>query len=376
MKKIFSLIAVLALVLSFAVTAHAADMPVIVRQPQNPDYPAGSVAGYSVTADRTDLTCKWFIDYQGVIYDIALADGTQPWEAFAGASCNAAVQGNTYSVFFNGIEEGLSGSGIYAELSDGQHTVRSEMAMISVGASAMPPQLTVVSSLEVYEGESASLYCAATAGEGETLKYVWYETVSGKLPDIVAINRGEETQDTLTCDTTAVGTRYYVCGVETSAGGRAFTNVIPVTVLAKGTETEPPVITTEALPDGTVGKAYSTKITCSDGDAVFTIVKESGSAFNDLGIYITQHGDLEGTPMTAGLYTFTVEAKGEGGTASKTYKLEVQDVPAAPDTPADPVTPDKDKDQTGIPVWGIVLIAVGAAGVGGGVVFAALNKKK
>lgn len=41
----------------------------IIAQPQNPTYNAGAVAIYSVTAMGENLTCSWYIDYNGTEYE-------------------------------------------------------------------------------------------------------------------------------------------------------------------------------------------------------------------------------------------------------------------------------------------------------------------
>lgn len=88
-----------------------------------------------------------------------------------------------------------------------------------------------------------------------------------------------------------------------------------------------PDITTTTLPKATVGQYYSAKIKCSDPDATIHEYYNPGKA-NDLkktGLVLTQHGDLEGTPKTAGTYTFTVSAVGEGGEDYQTLTLTVEE---------------------------------------------------
>lgn len=88
-----------------------------------------------------------------------------------------------------------------------------------------------------------------------------------------------------------------------------------------------PDITTTTLPKATVGQYYSAKIQCSDPDATIQEYYNPGKAndLNKTGLVLTQHGDLEGTPKTAGTYTFTVSAVGEGGEDYQTLTLTVEE---------------------------------------------------
>ena len=108
-----------------------------------------------------------------------------------------------------------------------------------------PPVIYVPEYMIVTAGTWLDLYCGATDPDGGSLEYLWYETPSGKLEDIIAINRGTETSDTLHCDTDTVGIRYYVCMVTTSSGGMAYSSVIPVTVLEHKHVFGPWMVTTQ-----------------------------------------------------------------------------------------------------------------------------------
>ena len=221
------------------VTLAMVDPIGIVRQPQNPSYPEYSNAKYSVTAYGENLNCIWYLYYEGKLYNISDTSGSvKPWEVYAGETYGAVKNTNgnftTFTYFFGGIEEELSGAYIYAVIEDGHYSVTSDRAYIDVVSDGVQPPTTVVAaSMEVYQNEILDLYCEATSTDGTELSYLWYETSTGDLQNIIAVNRGSEDQDTLRCDTSRVGTRYYVCMVCTKGGGSAYTSVIPVTVIAK-----------------------------------------------------------------------------------------------------------------------------------------------
>lgn len=72
-----------------------------------------------------------------------------------------------------------------------------------------------------------------------------------------------------------------------------------------------PKITTTSLPGATVGKAYYVRLECTDGDAVFSEIM--GSQLSEFGLYLTQHGEIEGTPTKTGNCHVNVLAMSEGG---------------------------------------------------------------
>ena len=104
-----------------------------------------------------------------------------------------------------------------------------------------------------------------------------------------------------------------------------------------GSSAKIPEITTASLPNGTVGESYYQKLTCTDPDAVFTLFR---SSLPD-GLYLTQHGEIEGTPTKAGFWYVVIMVTPEGGEeyantkefemyidqAGPQYSLEIIQVP-------------------------------------------------
>lgn len=68
-----------------------------------------------------------------------------------------------------------------------------------------------------------------------------------------------------------------------------------------------PKITTKSLAEATVGKEYAEKLECTNSDVAYSI--ESGSLPE--GVTLTQHGEIEGTPLTAGTYKVVIKATPE-----------------------------------------------------------------
>lgn len=81
------------------------------------------------------------------------------------------------------------------------------------------------------------------------------------------------------------------------------------TVPNTGNSTQIPEITTKSISDGTVGESYYQKLTCSDPDVVYSLFR------SDLpdGLYLTQHGEIEGTPTKAGFWHVVIKVTPEAG---------------------------------------------------------------
>lgn len=331
MKRLFACcLAAIVLLGSLACLAFAApEAPQITLQPQNVHYPEYSTAGYLVRASGTNLTCTWYLEYQGKTYNLSdNTNGIEPWEGYAGETYGATQpDSNSFFWFFGGIGAELSGAEIWCVIEDGHYDVTSARAIITVQGSAMPPEiLEFPAELTVTQGSQTDIRCVAKSPSQAQLEFRWYETSTGKLQDIRAIDP-EETGDFITPDTSAPGVRYYVCGITTTDGGMAYSSVLPVTVQAAsqppaGTEaTDPAKETTEATE--------ATKATDPAPDATAT-----GGATG------------EDDPQT----------------------------PATDSVQKDPAQ-NHEEEAKSFPWWGILLIALASAGAGVGAAFLLLKKK-
>ncbi len=332
MKRLVSVLLLAALVCALAVPAMAATEPVITRQPYSPTYIEYDLAMYSVTVKGNNLRCTWYLNYEGREYNISdTSGGMKPWEIYAGETYGAlqpTVNGEytTFTYHFGGIGRELDGCSLYAVIEDGHFDITTNKVYIRVVEDCAPaPEVVVPVAMDVTKGEVLDLYCQAVAKDGSTLSYLWYETSTGDLKDIVAVNRGAEDQDTLRVDTGAYGTRYYVCAVSTANGGSAYSSVIPVTVLESQPTGELPAFITEALPEAYVDAEYEFQIECSDPNATFSIYYDPGKAndFESTGLTLSENGLLSGTPHLLGRFPFTVCVSNDVGEDYRTFILDV-----------------------------------------------------
>ena len=153
-----------------------------------------------------------------------------------------------------------------------------------------------------------------------------------------------------------------------------------------------PEITTKSLPDATVGNDYYVRFECSDPDAVFS--EFMGSQLSEFGLYLTQHGEIEGTPTKAGNCHINVLVVSEGGGENSfSFDLTVNTAPIG--TEPNPTPPESDppastpadstestRDTTDVtqagefPWWSYLVIAVGGIAVGIGIAFVFVKLKK
>ena len=70
-----------------------------------------------------------------------------------------------------------------------------------------------------------------------------------------------------------------------------------------------PDITTKQLPNAVVGQEYYFKLECTDPDVTYSLFR---SSLPD-GMYLTQHGEIEGTPTKAGMWYVVIMVTPEAG---------------------------------------------------------------
>ena len=266
MKKLTAFAICALLVIALCLPAMAAsEEPVIILQPQSATYPKYSIATYTVKVTGTNLTATWYLEWEGKTYNLSkTGGGMAAWEVYAGETYGAIREdSNTFSFFFGGIEEELDGGQIWCVIEDGHYDVVSDRAVIRVSGYADPPVIQDFPiDMTVFRGDPVQLRCVAAAPGDSQLTWTWYETDTGKIQDIRAICDGPQYSDTWQVSSERTGTRYYVCMVETTDGGTAYSNVVAVTVLDRKPEPEyPPETTappaTAAPPETTLPKVHA-----------------------------------------------------------------------------------------------------------------------
>jgi len=170
-------------------------------------------------------------------------------------------------------------------------------------------------------GSIGTAYNQTVSGSGGTAPYTFAVT-SGALPTGLLLNAAT---GAITGTPTTAGTFNFTItasDLNGCPGSRAYTIVIAAAAC--------PVITLSpnTLPPGVTGFPYNQTITASGGTPPYTFSITSGSLPNGLSLSTT--GAITGTPITPGLFSFTVRAADNNGCpGSLAYTILI----AAPSAP-------------------------------------------
>lgn len=113
------------------------------------------------------------------------------------------------------------------------------------------------------------------------------------------------------------GTTYYIFARAASSNTYNAGTVSPALTV---TTAAAPTVTTEELPGGTVGTAYSQTLAAS-GDGGITWSLETGKLPD--GLTLGGNGNVSGTPLKAGAFDFTVKAVNGAGSNTKAFAITV-----------------------------------------------------
>ena len=174
-----------------------------------------------------------------------------------------------------------------------------------------PGQLAITTTA-LPNGTIGVAYNQTLVAAGGVPGYVWSLTTgSNSLPDGLSLNPAGVISGT----STAAGTTAIIVKVTDSAGGTAIKE-LAVIITAPG---EPLVITTTALPAGTVGTAYNATLvaTGGTGDKSWSVI--SGTLPTGLSLNASS-GVISGTPTTAGTSTVTLRVQDSGSPQQSTQK--------------------------------------------------------
>ncbi|MEI8353057.1 MAG: putative Ig domain-containing protein, partial [Lentisphaerota bacterium] len=157
-------------------------------------------------------------------------------------------------------------------------------------------------------GEVSLVYSQTLAATGGVTPYSWLRT-GGVLPNGLTLSAAGVISGT----PTAAGVFSFTVQVRDTLNGIA-TRALSITVLAA------PSITTTTLPNGEVSLAYNRTLAAAGGLTPYAWTVSAGALPG--GLALSSAGAISGTPTTAGIFNFTVQAQ-DANLATTTRGLSI-----------------------------------------------------
>jgi len=180
-----------------------------------------------------------------------------------------------------------------------QHVAYSNLSLTIVGAPA-PLQVTTTF---LPTGTNGAFYSQTLHASGGTTPYSWsIPNYSADPPANLILGTNGVLSGTLA---TAGGPFYFDVAVTDGAASNAFQTL---SLYIVNPPLPPLVITNVSLPSGTVGAAYSAQLEATGGEPPYTWSLAIGSASLPSGLSLNSAGRISGTPTTAKVSPFKVQA--------------------------------------------------------------------
>ena len=265
-----------------------------------------------------------------VIEPVTLSDGKVGNEYYSYVGASGGSAGLTWSIVSGSLPTGLA-FGAYGDLSGtpltsgtSSFTVEASDlfghgAVETLSLTISPPDPASVSTVSLPSGKQGTYYSSSVQASGGAGPYVWSSN-SGHLPDGLVLSATGQ----ITGWPSVAGTFTFAVSASDSAqpAPDVATRTLTISVLS-GT---PMTIRAGSLNSGSVGQPYyPTDLYTYSSNSPVTWSLSSGAL--PPGIVLTAGGELSGTPMTAGTYTFTIHAVDSSGPspqeASAQYSMTI-----------------------------------------------------
>jgi len=177
----------------------------------------------------------------------------------------------------------------------------------------------VITTTSLTGGSLHNAYSTTLQYAGGTVPVIW-SLASGSLPTGLSLSAAGVISGT----PTATGSSSFTVQLaDSSTPQQVVTASLSINIVLSTL-----AITTTALPQGTVGTAYSSTLQSSGGNLPVTWALAAGSATLPTGLSLSSAGVISGTPTTAGTYPITVQAT-DATPASVTQVLSINVVALA-----------------------------------------------
>ena len=239
-----------------------------------------------------------------------LATGTQPitWSLVAG-NLPTGLQLNATTGLISGIPTVTATFNFVVAASNNIGNDYKALS-ITVEPTTGPPVITTTSLPNGIEGEPYGAFLAATGSEPIT-----WSIVGGSLPTGLSLNAD-------TGEISGIPTVKNTFNFAVQATNSEGNDIKAFSIIITG-ETGPPVITTNSLPDGEIGKHYSAFLTAT-GAKPITWSIEAGNLPQGLNLN-SATGEISGTPTVKGDSYFLVKAVNSEGDIIKALGITITD---------------------------------------------------
>ena len=184
-----------------------------------------------------------------------------------------------------------------------------------------PGPLAIGTTSPLPAGLTGTAYSRALTATGGVTPYSWSVT-AGSLPAGLVLSASGQIAGIPTAVVTSTFTAA-VTDANLSSASQVFSMTISLTSL---------VISTTSLPSGLAGTAYSQAIAASGGLPPYTWFVGSGSL--PAGLTLSSAGVIAGTPTTAGIYSFSIDAGYSIFFVSQSFTLTIGGAPLSVSTPS------------------------------------------
>lgn len=171
---------------------------------------------------------------------------------------------------------------------------------LSIAVDSAGTTVPVITTTSLPNGQAGNTYFQTLAASGGTPPYTW-SVSAGSLPSGLSLNAST---GAVSGTPAGAGTSSFTVRVTGSTAGSR-TKALSITVINVGSGTVP-TITTDSLPDGRRGIAYSQVLTAINGLLPYTWSITAGSLPAGLSLNAST-GAITGTPAATGVSNFTVK---------------------------------------------------------------------
>ncbi|HUB66305.1 MAG TPA: putative Ig domain-containing protein [Candidatus Methylacidiphilales bacterium] len=269
---------------AFSLQIYAEGTPIIATSSPLPQGTAGAAYNQTLTASGGTTPYTW-----------SIASGSLP--AGLSLSSTGVISGTPAT----------AGSATFTVQVTGNNGLSSTTAF----SLTINPPLTITTSSPLPSGSVGRAYSQTLAASGGVTPYTW-SIANGSLPAGLSLNSAGVISGT----PISLGTASFTAQV-TDNNGLSSTAVFSLTINLPLT-----ITTSNPLPSGGLGTAYSQTLAASGGVTPYTWSIANGSL--PAGLSLSSAGVISGTPTSVGTASFTVQVTGaDGGFCTAAFSLTI-----------------------------------------------------